>query len=159
MDKIFRAVLPHFEKNVQKPLWEKLKDTVRLVISAVSGQIEVYPKEAWVVASSIALSVARGEVESVSAMQVGERYRLTEGPLEGTEIEKTSANRLAVYLNRRPRGAKLRLIDEHGQPINLTVVHELDRRGRAVFDISNLTEDIAFRIVLEEDDDTKTDKD
>lgn len=77
--------------------------------------------------------------------------KLTLGSLEGAEVERTSDDRLIVTLNRPvAKGSYLTLLTETGEELQLPVVRPLDRRGRASYDLSRVSETPAFRIVLGE---------
>jgi hypothetical protein len=81
--------------------------------------------------------------------------QLISGSLSGTEVERTSADRLVISLNRPvSEGSKLKLITETGKELNLPVVHQLDRQGRAIYDLSGVSETPAFRLVLVEGEDS-----
>lgn len=86
--------------------------------------------------------------------------KLTSGPLEGAEVEHTSADRLVITLNRPvPAGSHLKLITEIGEELTLPVVRPLDRQGRVIYDLSGISESPAFRLVLvAREDHTRSDK-
>lgn len=75
--------------------------------------------------------------------------KLTSGALKGVEVERTSTDRLVITLNRPvPARNRLKLITETGEELNLPVVRPLDRQGRAIYDVSSVTESPAFRLML-----------
>jgi hypothetical protein len=78
--------------------------------------------------------------------------RLTSGPLEGAEVEYTSADRLVITLNRPvPEGSNLQLITETGEELQLPVLRPLDPvQGRAIYDLNGVSETPAFQLVLVE---------
>lgn len=77
--------------------------------------------------------------------------KLTSGSLKGAEVERTSADRLVLTLNRPvPQCSHLKLITEPGEELQLPVVRSLDRQGRAIYDLSGVSESPAFRLVLVE---------
>jgi len=78
--------------------------------------------------------------------------KLASGPLEGAEVEYTSANRLVITLNRSVHEvSRLKFVTETGEELKLKVIQPLDYRGRAIYDLSDVPEFSAFHIVLVEE--------
>jgi len=78
--------------------------------------------------------------------------KLTSGSLKDAEVERTSDDKLVITLNRPvPEGSHLKFITETGEELKFKVVRPLNRRGRAIYDLSKVsTESPAFRLVLVE---------
>ncbi|MBI1924245.1 helix-turn-helix transcriptional regulator [Candidatus Poribacteria bacterium] len=79
------------------------------------------------------------------------RGLLTSGLLKGAEVRCNSANQLVITLKAPvPEGNQLKLITETGEELKLPVVRSLDPQGRAIYDLSGVSESPAFRLVLVE---------
>jgi hypothetical protein len=140
-DLVFEEIMGEVEKR-SKTLWAEAID----ILMAAGKVVDLDVGALWEPITSGVLSVSE---DIITNIEQGETYRLTSGPIEGTEVELGPDNRLIIRLNRPvPEGSELQLVDRDGNQVGLPVIHELDRMGSAIYDLSEASDLPPFEIKL-----------
>ena len=146
-DAVFRKILNRISQETTNSddLWERAIH----ILKSVSGDLfklefgSLYERKKAAAAGT--LSAGK---HIVSSNERAEVYRLTTGPLAGTEV-RLEGDRLLIDLKQRPpEGSQLRLMDRNGQIVKLPVIYELDATGSIIYDLSGVSDLPPFEIQL-----------
>ena len=142
-------IAPGLMNMLSSPEQDDLWETAIQILRSASGKVFKFMSVPWLegplTSEGVTLSAGGRIVPSTGKAEI---YRLTKGPLAGTEM-RLEDDRLLIDLKQRPpEGSQLRLVDRNGQTVKLPVIYELDTTGSIIYDLSGVSELPPFEIQL-----------